>query len=404
MLALGPFQDFSGTMQWQNYAYNGPLTPELERSFKKEASRALSRSSGTPLGFSVSTSITTVNGVTRGSTEFQVGKGTPWTSEEKKILDEKFARLAPDGKMIGPDGRPLYPENGTQITAIKDTPHQPKAILPPPSAAHTHTAHNAHQLQAAVPSHAYIPSAHTTGSSAGGAVHRQDYAYAYPSPVSPGTGAGYRNVQASAGTVVSSAVPSSGSGSGSRGTKKSSRHKVSDPQAPGLVHAHTQQHDPVSSGHGHQERRGLAAADTAGREHAHSHVPTSSHKGSSQMFQTDRYHHSPRPHRAAPALVPITANPVHPVHPSHHHQNHEHAHFTPTASEKKHGHYGGISSYPAQPTAASGAGVAGAGMEKPLPPPPEARTRHKLSRSEGGGGNLEKWTSRFTTTKRGGAV
>ncbi|ODO11392.1 hypothetical protein I350_00171 [Cryptococcus amylolentus CBS 6273] len=88
-------------IQWQTYTYNGPLTPELEQAFKKEASRALSRSSGTPLGFSVSTSVTTVNGVTRGSTEFQVGKGTAWTSEERRNLDEKFGRLAPDGRMIG---------------------------------------------------------------------------------------------------------------------------------------------------------------------------------------------------------------------------------------------------------------------------------------------------------------
>ncbi|ODN84901.1 hypothetical protein L202_00753 [Cryptococcus amylolentus CBS 6039] len=369
---------------WQTYTYNGPLTPELEQAFKKEASRALSRSSGTPLGFSVSTSVTTVNGVTRGSTEFQVGKGTAWTSEERRNLDEKFGRLAPDGRMIGPDGRPLYPPNGPQIKELEDTPHQPRTILPPPSAAHTHTAHNAHQPQAAVPPHAHAPNAHTVGSSAGGTVHQQDFAYAYPSPVSP-KGAGYQDARTGPQSVVST---TSG--------KKSSRHKTSDGQQPGSV----------ASGHGHQERRGLAAADAAGR----GHVQPSSHgqghastQGSSRVSQTDPHHHSPAPHSTAPALAPINTNPVHPLHPNHHHSNQDHAHFTPTTLDKKHGHLGGISSYPAQPTVV---GVGVGGTEKPLPPPPEAHTR---SRSEGGGGSLRGWSSSFRAkregrTKREGAV
>lgn len=53
------------------------------------------------LGFSVSTSATTVNGVTTCMTEFQVGKGTVWTAEETAMLDAKFAALAPNGRMVG---------------------------------------------------------------------------------------------------------------------------------------------------------------------------------------------------------------------------------------------------------------------------------------------------------------
>lgn len=53
------------------------------------------------LGFSVSTCVTTANGVTTGLTEFQVGKGTPWTAEQMAMLDARFAALTPDGRMVG---------------------------------------------------------------------------------------------------------------------------------------------------------------------------------------------------------------------------------------------------------------------------------------------------------------
>lgn len=53
------------------------------------------------LGFSVSTSVTTVNGVTACLTEFHVGKGTAWTAEETAMLEARFVALASDGEMVG---------------------------------------------------------------------------------------------------------------------------------------------------------------------------------------------------------------------------------------------------------------------------------------------------------------
>ncbi|WVN88986.1 uncharacterized protein L203_104201 [Cryptococcus depauperatus CBS 7841] len=129
-----PFERFSSNMHWQTYTYNGPLTPEMEQTFRREASRALSQKHGAgPLGFSVATSFTTINGHTTGTTEFQVGKGSHWTHEERAILDEKFAKLVPNGMMNGPDGRPLImgAREHPRITPIEDSP-RPKAIEPAP--------------------------------------------------------------------------------------------------------------------------------------------------------------------------------------------------------------------------------------------------------------------------------
>ncbi|WVQ89223.1 hypothetical protein IAS59_002975 [Cryptococcus gattii] len=135
MFALRMFESPAGNMHWQNYQYNGPLTPEMETTFKTEASRALSSIGSGSLGFSVSTSVTTVNGVTTGLTEFQVGKGTPWTAEEMAMLDSRFAALAPDGRMVGPNGRPLImiESQHPKISPIEDTPiAAPRSIEAPP--------------------------------------------------------------------------------------------------------------------------------------------------------------------------------------------------------------------------------------------------------------------------------
>ncbi|KAK8869963.1 hypothetical protein IAR55_000533 [Kwoniella newhampshirensis] len=79
-------------MHWRTYQLDGPLYPELEREMQRQASRAFATAQ-TPLGYSVSTSITSVNGVTRGSTQIQIGKGTPWTAAEMKELERRFVAL-----------------------------------------------------------------------------------------------------------------------------------------------------------------------------------------------------------------------------------------------------------------------------------------------------------------------
>ncbi|AFR93081.2 hypothetical protein C343_00967 [Cryptococcus neoformans C23] len=141
MFALTMFESPARNMHWQNYQYNGPLTPEMEMMFKKEASRALSRMGSGSLGFSVSTSVTTVNGVTACLTEFHVGKETAWTAEETAMLDARFAALASDGEMVGPNGRSLVMSGLQQpkIIPIEDTPvAAPRAIKAPLSVLHTH--------------------------------------------------------------------------------------------------------------------------------------------------------------------------------------------------------------------------------------------------------------------------
>ncbi|WWD15762.1 hypothetical protein CI109_100184 [Kwoniella shandongensis] len=87
-------------MHWQSYRLNGSLTPEIERELRHQASRAFSNIHS-QLGFSVSTSITTVNGITTASTLLQIGKGTPWTEAERKELERRFLKAVPRGNIIG---------------------------------------------------------------------------------------------------------------------------------------------------------------------------------------------------------------------------------------------------------------------------------------------------------------
>ncbi|WVQ78147.1 hypothetical protein IAT38_000228 [Cryptococcus sp. DSM 104549] len=114
--SLAPIDSFTRNMIWQTYTYNAPLTPELEEAFRAEAARALSLGTGS-LGYSVSTSFTASRGVTTGSTEFQVGKSTPWTPAERRSLDNYLGRMVPPGMLLGPEGQQLRIEQAPTQTS-----------------------------------------------------------------------------------------------------------------------------------------------------------------------------------------------------------------------------------------------------------------------------------------------
>ncbi|WWC61306.1 uncharacterized protein I303_103887 [Kwoniella dejecticola CBS 10117] len=96
----------SKPMHWQTYTTSAPLTRQLEEAFRRQAAMAF-RNTQQTMGYSVSSSFTTRNGVTTGSTQLQVGKSTPWTPEEVSSVERYLVGLIPKGDLIGPSGRPV---------------------------------------------------------------------------------------------------------------------------------------------------------------------------------------------------------------------------------------------------------------------------------------------------------
>ncbi|WRT66954.1 uncharacterized protein IL334_003919 [Kwoniella shivajii] len=120
----------SAPMHWQTYTTSAPLTPQLEESFRRQAASAFAHSNQT-MGYSVSSSFTTHNGITTGSTQLQVGKSTPWSPAEIDSVERYLVGLIPPGQLIGPSGRPVgyigFPSEQATPSRMKKAKNHTKA-------------------------------------------------------------------------------------------------------------------------------------------------------------------------------------------------------------------------------------------------------------------------------------
>ncbi|KAK6902743.1 hypothetical protein I203_108002 [Kwoniella mangroviensis CBS 8507] len=110
----------SAPMHWQTYTTSTPLTPQLEEAFRRQASQAF-RCSHQSIGYSVSSSFTTHNGVTTGTTQLQVGKATPWSTSEIAAVEGYLVGLVPKGNLLGPSGTPVGYIESAPPSALSST-------------------------------------------------------------------------------------------------------------------------------------------------------------------------------------------------------------------------------------------------------------------------------------------
>ncbi|WWC85312.1 uncharacterized protein L201_000174 [Kwoniella dendrophila CBS 6074] len=122
----------SSPMHWQTYTTSEPSTPQLEEAFRRQASLAFHHSPQS-IGYSVSSSFTTRNGITTGHTELKIGKSTPWLPEETASVEKYLVGLLPKGNLIAPTGRPV----GFIESAPSHSHSHPQAQLPRSSAGPT---------------------------------------------------------------------------------------------------------------------------------------------------------------------------------------------------------------------------------------------------------------------------
>ncbi|WVF72458.1 hypothetical protein IAT40_007273 [Kwoniella sp. CBS 6097] len=93
-------------MHWQTFTTQVPITPQLEEAFRRQAAAAFAMSPQS-MGYSVTSSMSSRNGITTSHTSLQIGKATPWTAAEIDMVERYLVGLFPPGHLLGPSGRPV---------------------------------------------------------------------------------------------------------------------------------------------------------------------------------------------------------------------------------------------------------------------------------------------------------
>ncbi|OCF44688.1 hypothetical protein I317_01377 [Kwoniella heveanensis CBS 569] len=134
--------------QWQTFTTKAPITPELEEAFRRQAAAAFAMSPQS-MGYSITSSISSRNGVTTSQTSLQIGKATPWTPVEVDMVERYLVGLFPAGQLLGPSGRPegLIDHSHPSTHSTRSTSHS-----------HHSSSHSHHTGQTFTYSHGGAPS------------------------------------------------------------------------------------------------------------------------------------------------------------------------------------------------------------------------------------------------------
>ncbi|WVW83314.1 hypothetical protein I302_105333 [Kwoniella bestiolae CBS 10118] len=174
----------STPMHWQTYTTTAPLTPQLEEAFRRQASMAF-RHSHQSIGYSVTSSYTSHNGVTTGTTQLQIGKASPWSAEEIAAVEGYLVGLIPKGGLIGPSGRPvgyietLPPSPSTTTPSITSSRKMQKRSKAPSMTSFPSTVSEAGTVSPSVPpaSMQMTTAQSPTSPTASNHVHYEDHPY-----------------------------------------------------------------------------------------------------------------------------------------------------------------------------------------------------------------------------------